>query len=103
MARQSNTTTRGGAFDSFTIDAVWRKAQTIPGYDANVWRRDRCGAPIKRTDYGSIHSKYGWEIDHVMPVSRGGTDVLYNLQPLHWQNNRGKSDNYPSWDCTIRV
>lgn len=103
MARQQNTTTRGGPFDRYTIDSVWRKAQEVQNYDANVWRKDRCGAWINRTAYGSTQSKYGWEIDHAVPVSRGGTDELVNLQPLHWRNNRGKGDNYPTWYCTVQV
>jgi hypothetical protein len=103
MARQQNTTTRGGPFDRYTIDSVWRKAQEVQNYDANVWRKDRCGAWINRAAYGSTQSKYGWEIDHAMPVSRGGTDELVNLQPLHWRNNRGKGDNYPTWYCALQV
>ena len=48
--------------------------------------------------YGQ-ESQYGWEIDHIMPKSRGRSDNLSNLQPLHWQNNRRKGDTYP-WSCT---
>jgi 5-methylcytosine-specific restriction endonuclease McrA len=48
-------------------------------------------------EYGQT-SKYGWEIDHIKPVSKGGTDDLSNLQPLQWENNRRKGDNYP-WHC----
>jgi len=47
-------------------------------------------------DYGIVLSG---EIDHIKPVSLGGTDDLRNLQPLHWRNNRYKGDNYPDWDC----
>ena len=50
-------------------------------------------------DYiASIREKYGWKIDHIKPVAKGGTDDLNNLQPLQWANNRHKSDNYPNWD-----
>ncbi|KUG25132.1 hypothetical protein ASZ90_005048 [hydrocarbon metagenome] len=43
---------------------------------------------------------YGWEIDHIIPLSLGGTDDIANLQPLHWENNRKKSDNL-EWSCAI--
>ena len=32
------------------------------------------------------------EVDHITPVSRGGTDALENLQTLCFDCNRGKSD-----------
>jgi len=54
---------------------------------------------MRFTDHGDTSSKYGWEIDHIMPTSLGGTDDVGNLQPLHWENNRKKGDSYP-WYCS---
>ncbi len=51
--------------------------------------------------YGVTDSLYGWEIDHVVPKSIGGSDDLNNLQPLQWQNNRHKGDDYPEWSCLV--
>ncbi len=36
----------------------------------------------------------GWEIDHLKPQSKGGTDHLNNLQPLKTSDNRKKSNKY---------
>lgn len=99
--RQHNTNARGGSFDAATINAVWNKAQIVPGYNGNDYRKDACGAWIQRTAYGQT-TDFGWEVDHNRPVAKGGGDELSNLQPLQWQNNRHKSDNYPTWTCAIR-
>ncbi len=88
------------AFSEETIQKVWEKGKVVPNYDKKVWRKDHCNAWIKRSLYGKSRTplSYGWEIDHINP--KGG-DELSNLQPLQWENNRGKGDDYPNWDCTV--
>jgi len=98
--RRFNTNSSGGEFSAQTIVSVWAKATPVAGYDPAVYRKDRCGAWIKSSDYGTT-GKYGWEIDHIVPVSRSGSDAMFNLQPLHWENNRRKSDNYPHWERAV--
>jgi hypothetical protein len=78
------------SFTSDTIQKVWEKGTVVPNNDPNVWRKDECGAWIGRSEYGNRDSQYGWEIDHITPVSEGGGDDLSNLRPLQWQNNAEK-------------
>src|SRR5690606_3321455 len=76
-----------------------------------------------REDYGNFENKrlwkednkyynFGWEIDHILPLSRGGTDDNNNLEPMHWTNNREKADKnvfmiknqyYQIYRCSLNV
>jgi len=81
-----------------TKRAVWNKGTIIPGYDAAVWRHDKCGAVMRYSAHGNRDDKHGWEIDHIRPKAAAGSDALSNLQPLHWSNNAAKGDD-TSWYC----
>jgi len=95
--RLEGTSRAGQSFSTLQIQQVWSKASVAPGYDPSFRRLDPCGAFIDFAKYGDTSSdtNNGWEIDHIIPVNSGGTDVLSNLQPLQWRNNRKKSDQYP--------
>ena len=76
------------------IKDIWEKATVISGYDPNIWRKDFAGAWIRRDFYG-MHNNYGWAIDHIKPINKGGGNERTNLQPLHWRNDMSKKDDYP--------
>lgn len=76
------------------IDQVWDKAKTIKGKNPDAWRKDKLGKKIRKGSYGT-QGKYGWEFDHKNPKSKGGSNKQQNIQPLHWKENRKKSDKYP--------
>ncbi len=81
--------------EQLLIKIVWLKGTIIPRENPDIFREDICGSIIKYSDHGNTNSIYGWEIDHIKPVSKGGDDSLSNLQPLKWINNRRKGDTYP--------
>jgi hypothetical protein len=99
-ARVHGTRTDGSLFDKETIEAVWLKAKPEGHYAG--FRKDVCGASMHVSEYGT-DNQWGWEIDHIQPVSRGGTDDVENLQPMHWENNLHKADDWPNWSCKVVV
>ena len=79
-------------FSDSIVNEVWEKAKVIQGVNPKVKRKDKCGATIVKSAYGDHNSNFGWDVDHIKPKSKKGTDALSNLQPLHWKNNASKGD-----------
>ena len=102
-----NRSLNESVFNQTIEQQVWEKGRPVLGKDPNVYRKDKCGAWMKRnlhTD-GNTALSLEWEIDHIKPKAKGGTDDISNLQPLQWENNRNKSDNYPATaaDCKVEA
>ena len=88
----TNTQKTRKNFSKKEEQAVWEKAR--PTEKPNI-RRDICGQKIYFDQYGNTKSPYGWEIDHIRPVTKGGSNKIENLQPLLWKTNRHKSNKWP--------
>ena len=90
---------------NFTIDIinqVWEKGTVVDAYNKDKYRKDNCGAWMDKDKYGT-EEDFGWEIDHVYPIAKGGDDSIINLRPMQWQNNRSKNNSYPSYQCLVRA
>ncbi len=73
-------------------DKVWGKAKKIFGKLPNQYRKDPYGNVMRKSSYGKT-TPMGWEIDHIIPTSRGGSDALRNLQALNAIVNRSKGND----------
>jgi len=87
------------SFSDEDVQKVWNKGKVVSDKDPSMYRKDDCGAVIKRTEYGDRNSEHGWEIDHISP---GDNDNPSNLRPLQWKNNVDKSDGRLKCNCTSK-
>ena len=70
---------------------AWNNAKRIRGKNPNLYRRDSAGNQIYKPAYGT-NGEQGWEVDHVNPKSKGGSDSARNLQALQTAANRRKGN-----------
>lgn len=100
MIFQNSMATDRKNFSQEEINEVWEKAIPQPKNNPDLFRKDYAGAWIRKDAYGE-HSEYGWEIDHIKPLVIDGSHDISNLEPLQWQNNRTKGDDFPHWNTSI--
>ncbi len=72
------------ALSEAVVQQLWEKARAVSGIDPTVWRKDECGAWIRREHYGHADSDFGWTARN---VSAGGPATLDNLRPFHRRND----------------
>ena len=70
---------------------VWKKARRVKGKNPNLYRRDAQGNLIYKPAYNR-DSTMGWQVDHIWPRSKGGSDARRNLQALQTGANKRKSN-----------
>ena len=75
-----------------TINKVWAKAKPIRGKNPNTHRQDPYGKTMYKNSYGKS-SAMGWEIDHIKPTSKGGSNSIRNKQALNTSVNRSKGNS----------
>ena len=58
---------------------------------------DYSGRLIYKSAYNDRSSKYGWNVDHIRPISDGGTSKQCNLIASSIITNDEKGDAFPHW------
>ena len=81
----------------YSTKEVWNELfgnkETIVDYAGRVIKKSACGNP---------NSIYYPTIDHVRPLSKGGSDVIDNLIICHRDTNEEKADNFPHWKANCK-
>ena len=67
------------------LSRIWKQGAVLPDRDPEIWRLDAFGLLIKKSHYGNHYSRHGWEIEHIIPRERGGSDDPSNLHPVQWE------------------
>lgn len=79
-----------------TID-VWNMA-----LGSKTEAYDYAGRLMKKSACGNPHSSFHPTLDHIRPLSQGGSDVLDNIELCHRDTNEEKDDNFPHWKTNGR-
>ena len=80
-----------------TVDvwnALYGKQESVLDYAGRIMKKSACGDP---------NSSYHPTIDHIRPLSAGGSDVPGNIRLCHRDTNEEKADHFPHWKTNGRV
>lgn len=60
---------------------------------------DYAGREMAKGAYGDRNSKYGWNLDHILPQSKGGKTTDSNLVCCNIETNDEKADKFPCFNA----
>lgn len=69
---------------------LWKKR-----FGKAVRVKDFAGRTINKSAYDDRKSEFGWNLDHILPQSKGGKDAEHNLICCHIQTNDDKANKFP--------
>ena len=75
-----------------TVDvwnAVFGKQDEVYDYTGRLMKKSACGNP---------NSRFHPTLDHIRPLSNGGSDVLDNIVVCHRDTNLEKGNHFPHWE-----
>lgn len=77
-----------------TAMRLWNKAF---GKETKV--QDFAGRTIAKGAYNDRNSDFGWNVDHILPQSKGGVTADHNLVCCHIQTNDEKANKFPCFNA----
>ncbi len=73
-----------------TAMRLWNKS-----FGKDTKAADFAGRIIAKGAYNDRNSEFGWNVDHILPLSRGGVTADHNLVCCHISTNDEKADKFP--------
>lgn len=73
-----------------TAMRLWAKT-----YGRETKVKDFTGRTMAKGAYNDRNSEFGWNVDHILPQSRGGKTADHNLVCCHILTNDEKADRFP--------
>lgn len=80
-----------------TAMRLWRNS-----FGKEIEVEDFAGRKMMKGAYNDRNSDYGWNVDHILPQSRGGVTADYNLICCHILTNDEKADKFPCFTANNR-
>lgn len=77
-----------------TAMSLWSKRY---GKESKI--KDFAGREILKAAYNNRNSEYGWNVDHILPQSKGGKTTDSNLICCHILTNDEKADKFPCFSA----
>ena len=82
------------------------KYNTVDVWNAVLGRKDEAldyaGRLMKKSACGNPNSRFHPTLDHIRPLSKGGSDVPENIIICHRDTNLEKGDRFPHWETNGR-
>ena len=77
-----------------TAMRLWNKS-----FGKNTKAIDFAGRTMAKGAYNDRNSEFGWNVDHILPQSKGGATADYNLVCCHISTNDEKADRFPCFNA----
>lgn len=100
---------KGGQLIIFSVEELIVKTDTMKitrEFAMRFWTKqygkelkvtDFAGRIIVKSAYDDRSSKYGWNLDHILPQSKGGVTAEHNLVCCHILTNDEKANKFPTF------
>ncbi len=72
-------------------------------FNRDDWKCQLCGITVIRVNNRGAYRPDGATVDHIIPLSRGGTHTMDNVQAACWACNTSKGDTMPEVYGSIRA